>query len=234
MDAKGYGAITRWWTPQEKLLHNCILRIYLDEKLALVIEENYEKFINGESFVKWPFAFTSSDEKDSAYQYDMPVGFPTQMGADLYIPIPFSKACRVTLDDSVFYYAIDYRIYQEGTDVKSFSKKEFAENANLIDSIGKKLLAKKSSTEFTREKASSISQDQQVEIELPVGEHAINSIQLKINSGNNKQMNRAAVMQIEVHGKQIVWAPVAEFFGGGVYSGAVSNPSFPPRNEFRS
>ncbi len=36
-------------------------------------------------------------------------------------------------------------------------------------------------------------------------------------------MNRAAVLQIEVDGKQTVWAPVAEFFGGGVYAGVVKN-----------
>jgi hypothetical protein len=111
MDAKGPGAITRWWIPQEELINYRIVRVYLDDNPTPVIEENYENLINGGSFVKWPFAFTSSDEKDSTHQYDMPVGFPKQMGAGFYLPIPFSKACKVTLEDSVFYYAIDYRIF---------------------------------------------------------------------------------------------------------------------------
>jgi hypothetical protein len=223
MDAKGPGAITRWWIPQEKLLSQRIIRVYLDENPLPVIEENYEKFISGESFVKWPFAFTSSDEKDSAYQYDMPVGFPKQMGADFYLPLPFSKACKVTLDDSVFYYSIDYRIYEEGTKVKSFSKEDITENAGLIESTGKKLLAENSSNVFAGQKTGSVSKDQKIEIELPAGEHAINDIHLKINSSNNKQMNRAAVLEIEVDGKKTVWVPLSEFFGGGVYARPVKN-----------
>jgi hypothetical protein len=145
------------------------------------------------------------------------------MGADLYLPIPFSKACRVTLDDSVFYYAIDYRIYPEETKVKSFSKNEITANAALIDSIGKELQAANLSTNLVRQKTGTILKDQQMEIDLPGGEHAINDIHIKINSRNNKQMNRAAVLQIKVDGKQTVWAPVAEFFGTGVYAGVVKN-----------
>ena len=223
MDAKGPGAITRWWIPQEKLLSHRIIRVYLDENPVPVIEENYESLINGQSFVKWPFAFTSSDEKDSAFQYDMPVGFPKQMGADFYLPIPFSKACTVTVDDSVFYYSIDYRIYQEGTIVKSFSKEEVTESAALIEATGEQLLAENSATAFAGQKAGNISKDQKLEIQLPAGEHAINDIHLKINAANNKQMNRAAVLEIEVDGKQTVWVPVAEFFGGGVYARVVKN-----------
>jgi len=41
---------------------------------------------------------------------------------------------------------------------------------------------------------------------------------LKINSKNNKQMNRAVVLEVIADGKQTVWSPVSEFFGGGVYA----------------
>src|SRR5439155_25088668 len=99
MEAKGPGAITRWWFPQEKLLSHRIVRIYIDDNTRPIIEENYENFLNGSSFVKWPFAFISSDEKDAKYQYSLPVGFPKQEGGDFYLPIPFSRACKVNLDD---------------------------------------------------------------------------------------------------------------------------------------
>src|ERR1051326_257385 len=69
MDVRGPGAITKWWFPQIELLGNRIVRIYLDDNPVPLIEENYEKFINGSSFVKWPFAFISSDEKDVRFQY---------------------------------------------------------------------------------------------------------------------------------------------------------------------
>jgi hypothetical protein len=103
MEAQGPGAITKWWFPQLDFLTNRVVRIYLDNNPDPVIAENYKQLIVGQSFVKWPFAFISSDEKDAAFQYSMPVGFPKQVGADFYLPIPFATSCKVTLDDSVFY-----------------------------------------------------------------------------------------------------------------------------------
>src|SRR5947209_20616414 len=98
MDAKGPGAIARWSIPLEHLLGNRTVRLYLDNNPIPLIEENYARLMSGESFVKWPFAFISSDEKKAKFQYGLPVGAAKQMGADLYLPIPFAKACKVTLD----------------------------------------------------------------------------------------------------------------------------------------
>ncbi|HEY2350614.1 MAG TPA: hypothetical protein VGH64_16455, partial [Puia sp.] len=215
MDAKGPGAITRWWIPQISFLGNRIVRIYLDDNPVPVIEENYQKFINGSSFVKWPFAFTSSDEKDAKYQYSLPVGHPRQMGADFYLPIPFAKACRVTLDDSVFYYCIDYRMYKTGTQVKTFSRKGFKDEKELLASVARKLQLSADTRFVPLKNAGNLEKSQSLKIDLPSGPHAINGIFVKINSGNNKQMNRATVLEVIADGRQTVWSPVSEFFGGG-------------------
>jgi hypothetical protein len=221
MEAKGPGAITRWWIPQEQSLDQRIVRVYLDDNPQPVIEENYQNFINGSSFVKWPFAFTSSDEKDTKYQYGLPVGL-RQMGAGFYLPIPFSKACKVTLDADPFYYAIDYRMYREGTKVQSFTK-EMDKSMDLVDSAGQTLLAKNNLSAFSSQKTAVLSKNQQVEMDMPSGEHSINNMYLKINSKANKQMNQAAILQIIFDGKQTVWSPVSSFFGGGVYANPVKN-----------
>ncbi len=223
MDAKGPGAITRWWLPSEELLRHRIVRVYIDNNPKPVIEENYKKLISGNSFVKWPFAFISSDEKDSQYQYSLPVGFPKQVGMDLYLPIPFSKACKVTLDDSTFYFVIDYRIYEAGTQVVSFSNEDYNRHKLLVDSIGKKLMNKEYSTKIEKQISGNPGKGQSIRIDLPAGTHAISQIFLKINSRENKQMNRAAVIQVIADGKQTVWSPVSEFFGGGVYARPVKN-----------
>ena len=103
MDAKGPGAITRWWIPLEDGLKNTTLRIYLDGNPEPVISENYHSFLNGSSYVKRPFAFVASDEKDAIHQYNLPVGHPKQVGADFYLPIPYAKSCKVTLDNKPFF-----------------------------------------------------------------------------------------------------------------------------------
>ena len=223
MDAHGPGAITRWWIPQEQSLKHRTLRIYLDGNPEPVIAENYQDFMNGSSYVPWPFAFTSSDEKDVLHQYSLPVGHPKQVGASFYLPIPFAKSCKVTLDDKPFYYVLNYRMYEEGTKVTSFSREDFEKNKALLKSTGNILLADNLPEEKISNKTSGIAPGESLELNLPNGENAIRSIQLRTNSQENKQKNRRAVIQIIFDGHQTVWSPLSEFFGGGVYARPVKN-----------
>jgi Protein of unknown function (DUF2961) len=222
MDAKGPGAITRWWIPQVEFIRKRILRVYIDGDPKPVIEERYENFINGSSFVKWPFAFTSSDEKDAKYQLSLAVG-ARQVGANLYLPIPFSDSCKVTLDEIPFYYSIDYRIYDSGTVVKSFSKEIFDSASAAIKEAGEALFSAQAASPNALKKQASLAQNQQIEIDLPNGAKAVDEIQVKMNSKEKKQLNRAAVVEIFFDDSLTVWAPVAEFFGGGPYARPVKN-----------
>ncbi|HET6254323.1 MAG TPA: DUF2961 domain-containing protein [Puia sp.] len=223
MDARGPGAITKWWLPRDEFLGDRIVRVYLDDDPRPVIEENYLDFIDGSSFVKWPLAFVSSDEKDVPFQYSMPVGMVKQVGSDLYLPIPFSRSCKITLDDSVFYYCIDYRMYPPGTSVASFSKAAYEKSRpEAVAAASRALLAPNDIT-APLERSATLGRGQSLSIELPAGAHAIDGIYLKIDSKDNKQMNRAAVLQVVADGSRTVWSPVAEFFGGGVYARPVKN-----------
>lgn len=213
MEAKGPGAITRWWFPNKESLAKITVRIYMDNNPIPVIEENYANFINGTSFVKEPFGFSASDNKNAKFQ----------VGANCYLPIPFAESCKVTLDDKPFYYGINYRIYKNGTKVMPFSKEIFNKYKSKVQKAGAVIVTENVSSSFTAQKSAVIAKDQQIEIDLPAGTKAINAIHLKINSRNNKQMNRAAVLQIAFDGRQTVWSPVSEFFGGGVYAGKASN-----------
>lgn len=223
MDSQGPGVITRWWIPSSAGLEHRTLRIYLDGNPEPVVFENYWSFINGSSYVKWPYAFVASDEKDAIYQYSLPVGHPKQFGADFYLPIPYAKSCKVTLDDKPFYYAINYREYTENTKILSFSKEDFDKNRALQASMANGLLTTTTSTKNVLRQSRKLAQGQSLEIIMPSGENAINAIQLNINSKENKQKNRGTVLQINFDGEETVWSPVSEFFGGGVYGRPVKN-----------
>lgn len=225
MEANGPGAITRWWIPQAADMRSTTLRIYLDGKTDPVIEEPYLDFMNGSSFVKWPFAFTSSDEKDAKQQYSMPVGHHKQMGADMYFPIPFAKNCKVTLDGwKPFYYAINYRLYDSETKVISFSKEKCESSTDFISATSAILLAQPVPANDTLSLTQRLEPGGTLELDLPQGGgKAIRSIQLHIHAKENKQKNRAAVLQLVFDGEQTVWSPVSEFFGGGVYAKPVKN-----------
>jgi hypothetical protein len=222
MDSRGPGVISRWWMPLAEELKNRTVRIYLDDNPAPVIEENYHNFVSGNSYVPWPFAFVSSDEKDAIHQYSLPLGM-RQFGADLYLPIPYAKSCKVTLDIIPFYFVINYREYDKDTKVESFTREDFEKNKALLTSIGEELLADINVTNNTHRQAAKLAQGEFLEINLPQGENAISAIRLNINSKEDKQKNRSTVLQIKFDGIETVWSPVSEFFGGGVYARPVKN-----------
>jgi len=222
MEENGPGCITRWWIPLEHTYRHRIVRIYLDGNSQPAIEENYHDFISGLSFVKEPFAFISSDEKETPYQSGLPVGHPKQMGADLYLPIPFSESCKITLDDNPFYYVINYRSYQPQVRVESFTKAAFESAEGFLDKTAIKL-TQESNPDFNLTKKQTIPTNEAMTLDLPPGENAIRSIQLKIDPGLSKESLRAAVIKIVFDDNETVWCPITEFFGGGVYVRSVRN-----------
>jgi hypothetical protein len=222
MEENGPGCIVRWWIPLENTYRNRIVRIYLDGNSIPVIEENYHDFISGNSFVKEPFAFNSSDEKDSTYQLGMPVGHPKQMGADLYLPIPFSESCKVTLDENPFYYVINYRVYEPRVTVESFTRVVFDNAKKELDNIAN-LLVSEAKHNYGLQKVQVIQTGEKMVLNLPTGENAIRSIQLKVNPALTKEVLRGTVLKIVFDKNETVWCPVSEFFGGGVYNRSVRN-----------
>ncbi len=216
------GCIVRWWIPLEETYKNRIVRIYLDGNNIPVIEENYHDFMSGKSFIPWPYAFISSDEKDSLFQAGLPVGHPKQMGADMYLPIPFSKSCKITLDDNPFYYVIDYRVYPIGTKIKSFSREAFSQNKSLIDSTGK-IVTGAGECEMNNPVSGNIMPGEDLILNLPEGQNAIYCIQIKVDPAIDKKSLRSLVLQAVFDNEECIWCPVSEFFGEGVYIRHVSN-----------
>ena len=222
MEDTGPGCIVRWWIPLEYTYRNRTVRIYLDGNPEPVIEENYHDFMTGRSFVKEPFAFISSDEKDSLYQLVLPVGHPKQMGADFYLPIPFSKGCKITLDDNPFFYVINYRSYAPDVDVESFSLDAFDKSIEKLDKAANMLLHPEDS-EINIKKDQVINTEEALILNLPDGGNAVKLIQLKVSNDLSKEALRSIVLKIVFDGKETVWCPVSEFFGGGVYIRPVRN-----------
>ncbi len=222
MDEKGPGCIVRWWIPLENTYKNRKVRIYFDGSATPGIEGNYHDLISGKSFFKEPFAFISSDERDSACQYSLPVGHPKQMGADLYFPIPFSKRCKITLDDNPFYYAINYRKYDEGIKIESFSLNGYC-NASATVSHTAKKLSELEVLNYNLDRKQTIQPGEVLKMELPAGSNAVRAIHLKFDNQPDKQMLRSTVLNLFFDNKETGCCPVSEFFGGGVYLRPVRN-----------
>ncbi|MDR1963136.1 MAG: DUF2961 domain-containing protein, partial [Planctomycetaceae bacterium] len=225
MDADGPGAIVRFWitAPHYKV----VFRVYLDGNTNPVIETNIGELVGGEFLVGAPF----SEE--------------TARGRNLYLPIPYAKHCKITVDDMPtqknLYYQINYRNYAKGTNVETFSPENLKSLKGKIETVAKTLLT--AGDDFVTHSANS----SQLTVTVPKGgtpqplagkltlskgntkrrlfsrssessAGAVQQLVLKVDAEGEKltQALRSTVLSIKFDGKETVWAPLGDFFGGGV------------------
>jgi hypothetical protein len=119
MEHDGPGCLTRMWTPYFYYgfdnMTGPVVRIYLDGQKKPVIEENFIALLTGKSFIKAPFA-----------------NFTARAGT-CFLPIPYAKSCKITMDDKAFYNIINYRAYPEDQPVRSFTMKQYEQAIALLD-----------------------------------------------------------------------------------------------------
>ncbi|MEA1876204.1 MAG: glycoside hydrolase family 172 protein [Bacteroidota bacterium] len=156
-------------------------------------------------------------------------------GSTSYFPIPYAKSCKVTveIDEEVVknprYYQINYRSYDNNTQIQTFSN---AEAALLKDKIKKvnTLLLDPQQPEFelisVREKGELLPGSTTV-IHLPEGENLISQMRFEIDipdSLDYGKIMRELGLSIEFDGEETVNAPLGDFAGGGI--GAYSTDSW--------
>ncbi|MDR2438315.1 MAG: DUF2961 domain-containing protein [Planctomycetaceae bacterium] len=242
MDVSGSGAIVRFWitAPHYKVK----FRVYLDNNVTPAIETNIGDLIGGEFLVGAPF----SEE--------------TARGRNLYLPIPYAKHCKITVDDMPtqknLYYQINYRNYAKGTNVETFSLENLKSLKDKIETVKQTLLSSgnelinlspatsqstfivpKGGKPLTIANKTAVSDNnrrsRRLLRALPVtannkthGE-ILRQIVFKVDTGNINNNNnidtintkliqalRSTVLSIKFDGKETVWVPLGDFFGGGI------------------
>ena len=214
MDAEGPGAIVRWWitAPHYKV----IFRVYLDGSGTPSLEANIADLIGGKFLV------------------DAPLSAERARGRNLYLPIPYAKRCKVTVDNMPeqknLYYQINYRTYAKGTNVESFTMDNFKSLKDKVESVQKTLLeaweygvkGPESSSRTIIQKGGMPHQlTKQPSITFrdnPDGSCALNNIFMKIDAEGEElaQALRNTVISIKFDDKETVWCPLGDFFGSGV------------------
>jgi hypothetical protein len=214
-DAAGPGAVVRWWmTFAGEGASSGTIRIYIDELETPVIEGNVLKILSGSFLAPEPLASSVSPETD--YQ---------QRGHNLYLPIPYSKHCKITYEcDAVkfqnnrwrpsIYYNINYRTYKTGTQVESFSMEALERAKPAIENTTAKLLTFEVGGLETKNSKRLI-ENEVTSVELKNRGKAISKISVKLDAENMNQALRSTVLAITFDEKEMVWIPVGEFFGTG-------------------
>lgn len=214
MEDQGPGAVVRYWTPLAADQNKQLIRFYFDGSPTPAITANLNDLFRGCGFVPPPFAFVSFDEDDLRHQVEKPRPDAQGVGGDVYLPIPYAKGCKITLDSVPFYYVINYRSYEAGTVVKSFSMAEFeAARPLLKETAGKLLEDPAPAAELT---ITTIGAGEEVTVKLPPGPAAIRELRVQIKPEDAPAALRSLIVRATFDGEATVWCPFSEFFGAGV------------------
>jgi hypothetical protein len=220
-DADGPGAVVRFWmTFAGADSGKGVLRIYIDNGSIPEIEGTAYDILSGGLLVGAPLSASVSDM--SAYE---------MRGHNLYLPLPFGKHCKITYESSNItnagnrgntgesvYYNINYRSYQPGTRVTSFSKVMLENVAPLIDDVRKKLMMPAHDTEMPdldRQEISAVLGRDESWTYYAKGSQAIRVLSLRIKAEDTPSALRKTVLEVAFDGENTIWCPAGDFFGTG-------------------
>ncbi len=216
LDNYGPGAIVRWWmTFAGEGSYEGTIRVYLDGSEKPVIEDKVLKVISGQLLAGEPLSASVSPESD--YH---------QRGHNLYLPIPYARSCKITYEcDSIkvegkrwtpsIYYNINYRAYQEGTEIKSFSLSDLEKAGILIKEVNRVLNSGNKELPSYIESEDTLLPGTSFSASIDEANSAITGLSLIIEAEDLNQALRSTVLEISFDNLTTVWVPAGDFFGTG-------------------
>lgn len=196
-EAEGPGAIVRIWSPNPK----GTLRIYLDGDPTPRVEARMEDLLAGKAGI-------------ARVRIPEPIAMARSRGWNLYLPILFSTACKVTTDDGPLYYHVNLRRYAPGTRVAGFDGKTLAAHADTLAIVRDALLGKSDRPLLPGEPTTLAPGETQSLVFT--GSQAIDTLAVLLDAEDMEQALRSTVLTAEFDGGRMVWCPLGEFFGSGL------------------
>ena len=195
MDATGPGAIVRIWSANPA----GTIRIYLDGAERPALEAPMTNLLGGK-LVGLP----------------KPISGEYSRGWNLYFPIPYGRSCKVTSDKGGFYYHVNYRTYETGTAVESFSLGQIKTLAGRIERLAARLDNARGQAEEFGGRA------QEFTLEVPAGESvrqefvgpkAFTRAVVRLSAQNRQAALRGVILKVSFDGENCIEAPLGDFFG---------------------
>jgi hypothetical protein len=154
-------------------------------------------------------------------------------GSTLFLPIPFSKSCKITFEDEAGiiatpkYYHINYRKYPKGTLIETFSKGVVARAGKKISKIDNLLLHPSVRTDVRRkEKQQILRPGDSLYFDLPQGENAVYEVSFHVNEVDSTlyaQLMRNLIFKASFDKTSTIWVPLSDYSGGGMGAPAVES-----------
>ncbi|MBI5939826.1 MAG: DUF2961 domain-containing protein [Caulobacterales bacterium] len=199
MDAQGPGAIVRIWSADPK----GTMRFYLDGAATPTFAAPWKDLLGGK-----------------VAGLPTPIAGMRARGWNLYLPLPYAKSCKVTIDEGGSYYHINYRTYPAGTAVTSFDAGQITANGAAIATIAEQLAspgklnalpAGATTTPFNLTLAPGAT----ATLGSLTGAQALRLLRLDWKPGTDSEEPalRSTTISMEFDGEQTVVAPLGDFFG---------------------
>jgi len=218
LDAEGPGAVVRFWmTFGNEAAYTGTIRFYFDGSETPEIAGPVLDIISGGALVGEPLSSSVSPETNYF-----------QRGHNLYLPVPYSDHLKITYECPALnperhspsvYYNINYRTYEEGAVVKSFTIDDLESLSSKIEKVQSILSGDQhqtlSASSLRNNSAGGIINPGESSVINIKGRAAIHKLQVKIEAENLPQALRSTVLEITFDGEKTVWSPVGEFFGTG-------------------
>ena len=215
MEHSGPGAVTRMWLPLEPTKDQQIIRFYFDGAATPAIEVPFNEFMSGRGFVKPPLAFVASNENDLRNQLKAAPPVLRGVAGDLYLPIPFARGCKITLDQVPFYYIINYRAYPPEVPVETFSMAGYESAQAALAQAGEALLAAPDFNVGAAGQQATLAPGEELALNLRAGAAAVRNLRVQIEPTAAPQALRSIVLTAEFDGEAAIWCPIGEFFAAG-------------------
>lgn len=196
MEADGPGAVVRIWSANPP--ENATLRVYLDGAATPALETPMRALLSGEGAVPAPLAGVRAG------------------GWSSYLPIPYARSCRVTSDADGFYYHVNYRAYEPGTDVESYSAEARAAGeasmARTVQALVRPSPDRNGEGAQPAGRRGPIEPGGSVDFLSPSGTNAIVQLRAELSSLAPAEAFRKVIVKIEFDGEETVWCPIGDFF----------------------
>ena len=150
-------------------------------------------------------------------------------GQTLFLPIPYSKACKVTFEEPEGwaavprYYQIEYRRYNDDVKVETFGIGSIKKYASHIVKAGKDLSGQPATCGRKYGVSSELAPGDELTLDLPAGPSKVCELDIVANlEGIDRDLaTRALILEASFDGEKTISVPLSDFQGSGLGSRAV-------------
>lgn len=216
MEHTGPGCITRMWAPffyddfNDRV--GPTVRIYLDGSETPTIEASWIELLTNN---EWPEAYGKAPARKNTFRIPSPLARFTARAGDVYLPIPFAGSCKVTFDKRPFYNIINWRAYDDGTRVETFTREMMEGQRGAIEACAKVLESPIVPSPTARERVR-LESRRQTSVSVRRGPGVLRGFRAEIDPGVVREfprLLRELIITMRFDGRETVWCPLGDFFG---------------------